>query len=185
MSRVLVTGGSRSGKSGFAESLATELAASGQHGVTYLATGAAPDPEVDLDWALRIARHRDRRPSTWAVIETLDIVSQLSVDDSSILLIDGIGTWLARTMDDTGFWASPELPSVRQGLDAELAALTSTFAQTTRTVIAVTDEVGSGVVPPTEAGRRFRDELGQLNIALARAASEVWLISVGLGQRLK
>jgi adenosylcobinamide kinase/adenosylcobinamide-phosphate guanylyltransferase len=185
MTRVLVTGGSRSGKSGFAEELATELAGRGPSGITYLATGAPPDPEIDLEWAIRVARHRDRRPSDWSVVETLDIVSQLSLGDDSVLLIDGIGTWLARTMDDTGFWASPHLPSVRQSLDAALTALASAFAHTGRCVIAVTDEVGSGVVPPTEAGRRFRDELGQLNVALARAATEVWLVSVGLGQRLK
>lgn len=172
--RVLVTGGSRSGKSAHAEALLV-----GRPAVTYLATGPAPAAD-DAEWAARVVLHQERRPTGWTTVETPDAATALTRGDEPVLL-DSVGTWLAAAMDTAGTWDG-------RG-DAELAAtldtLVDTWARVDRDVVAVTEEVGSGVVPATAAGRRFRDELGRLNARLAATADEVWLVTAGIGSRLK
>jgi adenosylcobinamide kinase/adenosylcobinamide-phosphate guanylyltransferase len=176
VSRILVLGGSRSGKSAFAESLVADAVE-----VEYVATAAGrPD---DVEWARRIAAHRARRPSTWHTIETVDLATVLAADGPPVL-IDSITTWLARTMDETGCWsAAPASPPLAytEGVE-QLCAL---WGSTQRPVVAVSDEVGSGIVPDTESGRRFRDALGELNQRLAASADEVYLVVAGIPLRLR
>lgn len=174
MSRVLVLGGARSGKSAFAESLLATAPV-----VLYVAT-AEPRP-TDAEWTERIRRHRTRRPVPWHTAETADLVSVLRAPGPDVL-IDSITAWLARAMDDCGCWTGDE----RVGdLDARIDALGSAWSATTRHVVAVSDEVGLGVVPETAAGGRFRDALGLLNQRLAAAADDVHLVVAGLPLRLK
>ena len=173
MRRVLVLGGSRSGKSAFAESLLT-----GQEDVTYLATSAgAPD---DAEWAARVAAHRARRPAGWSTLETTapsDLLRRGAV------LVDSVTTWVAALMDETGAWSDdPEAP---QRLAGRCDALVNAWAMTPAHVVAVSDEVGLGVVPETRAGRLFRDVLGEVNQRLAGTADEVWFVVAGLPQRLR
>lgn len=172
--RVLVTGGSRSGKSAHAEAL---LAA--RPAVTYLATGGVPEGG-DPEWAARVRRHRERRPAGWSTLETPDAATGLTTGDEPVLL-DSIGTWLTAAMDAAGTWQGRGDDHLAEAVDA----LVDTWARSERDVVAVTEEVGSGVVPATASGRRFADELGRLNARLAATADEVWLVTVGLGQRLK
>jgi adenosylcobinamide kinase / adenosylcobinamide-phosphate guanylyltransferase len=173
MSRVLVLGGSRSGKSAFAESLLA-----GRDDVTYLATSAgAPD---DSEWAARVAAHRARRPAAWSTVETTapsDLLRRGTV------LIDSVTTWIAALMDETGVWT--EEPDSEQRLAGRCDALVNAWAMTPADVVAVSDEVGLGVVPETRAGRRFRDVLGEVNQRLAGTADEVWFVVAGLPQRLR
>ncbi|MCD0451010.1 bifunctional adenosylcobinamide kinase/adenosylcobinamide-phosphate guanylyltransferase [Actinocorallia sp. API 0066] len=163
--RTLLLGGSRSGKSAEAE-----LRLSGHPRVTYVATG--PVADSDPDWARRVGAHRERRPAHWGTLETTDLVSLLSKERDA-LLIDGLGTWLAATMDTAGAWDSPEaaLP--------HLDALVSAWRATRATVVAVTDEVGLSLVPETRSGRLFRDLLGALNQRLADASESVALVVAG------
>jgi adenosylcobinamide kinase/adenosylcobinamide-phosphate guanylyltransferase len=77
------------------------------------------------------------------------------------------------------------VPDAEAELAARMDRLVTSWAQTGRRVIAVSNEVGSGVVPETSSGRRYRDELGRLNARLAAGADEVWLVTAGIGQRLK
>lgn len=163
MTRVLVLGGSRSGKSGFAESLLADA----PH-VDYLATAA--DRPDDAEWTARIAKHRARRPASWRTVETLDVAMPLRRPGPS-LLIDSITLWVARAMDDD--------------LDRRADELCAAWAATSRFAVAVTDEVGSGVVPETASGRRFRDALGVLNQRLAAASDEVHLVVAGIPLRLR
>ena len=79
---------------------------------------------------------------------------------------------------DNGSWASGTDPDF-------LAELVDHWRTTDRTVVAISNEVGSGVVPPTYAGRLFRDQLGILNARLAAESDEVWLVTAGLAQRLR
>ncbi len=166
--RVLITGGARSGKSAEAE---RRLLA--EPSVVYVATSVPPDPTAppDAEWSVRIAAHRERRPAAWTTVETLDLVPLLR-SPGPPLLIDGIGLWVAATLDD------PELA-------ARTSELIEAWRHTPRRVVAVTDEVGSGVVPPTAAGRRFRDALGRLNAELAAASDEVWQVVAGTAIRLR
>lgn len=172
--RVLVTGGARSGKSVLAESLLA-----GHAHVVYLATGPRPGG-ADVEWQQRVATHRDRRPAGWRTVEDPDAAAVLGTGSAPVLL-DCVGTWLTAVMDAAGTWDGHG--------DADLALavgrLLDAWCTTGRDVVAVTNEVGSGVVPATSAGRRFRDELGRLNARLAAAADEVVLCTAGVGQRLR
>ena len=164
MTRVLVLGGARSGKSRFAEEL---LAAAPQ--VEYVATGLArPD---DPDWTERIRAHQARRPAGWTTNETGDLAGVLRASGAPVLL-DSVTTWVSARLD---------APDLERAAD-ELAAA---WAASTREVVAVSDEVGLGVVPATAAGRDFRDRLGALNQRLAAAADEVHLVVAGVPLRLR
>ena len=178
--RTLLVGGARSGKSTEAE---LRLAAEPQ--VTYVAAGpwqawTGVDGQPDAEWAARVARHRARRPSWWRTTETLDVADLLRHREG-VLLVDGIGTWLAGVMDSAGLWQdtcsdNPDLPDQRPAdlVRAQIDDLVDAWQQTAAVVVAVTDEAGSGLVPPYPAGRVFRDELGWLNQRLA-AESELVL----------
>lgn len=173
MSRVLVLGGSRSGKSAFAESLLADHA-----DVTYLATSAgAPD---DGEWAARVAAHRARRPAGWSTLETTAPSDLLRL---GTVLVDSVTTWVAALMDETGVWT--EEPGAEQRLAGRCDALVNAWAMTSAHVVAVSDEVGLGVVPETRSGRLFRDTLGEVNQRLAGTADQVWFVVAGLPQRLR
>jgi len=153
----LVLGGARSGKSEVAERLVAQLPPP----VTYIATARLAD---DDDLAARVAVHRDRRPSEWKTIEAdLDLAATLRDADAGTVLLDALGSWVARHADflvDT---------------DALLTALTRRSGDT----VVVSEEVGLGVHPSTEAGRRFRDALGTVNRAVADVADDVLLVVAG------
>ncbi len=176
--RVLVLGGARSGKSASAEAML-----SGQRAVDYIATGPLPGAGDD-EWDARVRDHQERRPAHWRTKETLDLERVLAEPDTMVpVLVDCLSTWLARVMDECGVWSG------RPGADRELAVrtdrLVAAWQAARRPVIAVSNEVGSGVVPATVSGRRYRDELGRLNARVAAGSSEVWLCTAGIAQRLR
>jgi adenosylcobinamide kinase/adenosylcobinamide-phosphate guanylyltransferase len=167
--RVLVVGGARSGKSERAE---RRVAA--QPDVTYVATG--PDRPGDGEWAARVAEHRARRPAWWRTAETTELAAVLR-SATGTLLIDGIGTWLASVMDECGVWDGD--PVGRKRLAARTDELVRAWRETLNYVVAVSDEVGLGVIPETPAGRLFRDELGKLNQALSRESEMTEFVLAG------
>ena len=185
--RTLILGGARSGKSTEAE-----LRLAAEPAVTYLAAGPwapatspgrpytdAPDLDwADTEWTERVARHRARRPSWWRTVESLDIAGHLRQETGTVL-IDGIGTWLAGVMDEVGMWTTDREGdgSSAKLLGTRIDDLIDAWRETQAIVVAVTDQVGSGLVPPYPAGRAFRDQLGWLNQRLA-AESEVNLLVV-------
>jgi adenosylcobinamide kinase/adenosylcobinamide-phosphate guanylyltransferase len=181
--RVLVLGGARSGKSATAERLLA-----GRDQVDYVATGAAPDAS-DREWAARVATHRERRPPHWATLETRDLEGVLAAPDLSArqlatpVLVDCLSTWLAGVMDECGLWSAA--PGADQALAARLDGLLEAWRATRRTVVAVSSEVGSGVVPATASGARYRDELGLLNTRVAAQGQQVWLCTAGIPRRLR
>lgn len=173
--RVLVLGGARSGKSARAETLLLD-----EPDVDYVAT-AAHDP-ADAEWAERIARHRERRPASWTTVETRDIAEVLTAPGSAAL-IDSVTAWLTGVMDASGAWT--DAPGARERLAVELDRTVGAWAATERLVIAVSDEVGSGIVPESGSARLFRDTLGLLNQRLAASADEVWLVTAGIPIQLR
>jgi adenosylcobinamide kinase/adenosylcobinamide-phosphate guanylyltransferase len=176
--RVLVLGGARSGKSATAEAML-----SGQQGVEYVATGLPPG-QGDQEWDARVAAHRQRRPAGWRTTETADLAAVLAAAGSAgPVLVDCVSTWLARVMDDCGCWQGR--PGAGKALADRAAGLVTAWQGTRRQAVAVSNEVGSGVVPATASGRLFRDELGQLNTRLAAASDEVWLCTAGIARRLR
>jgi adenosylcobinamide kinase / adenosylcobinamide-phosphate guanylyltransferase len=168
--RVLVLGGARSGKSRHAE-----LRLAAEPRVTYLAAGPYPEgaqPPDDSDWAERVAAHRSRRPSWWQTVEGTDVAQALRATPGALLL-DGAGTWLAAVMTMQRRSRAPGM------IAAKVDELVEAWRQAPGRVVAVSDEVGSGVHPPTEAGRLFRDHLGWLNQRLAAESDEAVLVVAG------
>ena len=176
--RVLVLGGSRSGKSRHAEQLLAGAAS-----VTYVAT-AQGDP-ADAEWTARIERHRTRRPAGWSTAETTDPAKLIHQAAAGALLIDSVTTWLSQVMDDCGCWSEVKPEDADLRLADALDTLIDAWTAATVMVVAVSDEVGSGIVPATASGRRFRDALGELNQRLAASADEVWLVTAGIPRRLR
>lgn len=179
--RTLVLGGARSGKSGHAEAL---LAATGS--VTYVAT-ARQDAD-DAEWADRIARHVMRRPDTWRTVEIgtaaeLPALLANTAPADPSLLVDDLGAWLARVLDETDAWSgsAASLAAAR----ALTADLQNAVAACATELVLVSAEVGLGVVPSTPAGRLFRDELGTLNAALAQSCTGAVLVVAGVPMTLR
>lgn len=180
--RVLVLGGARSGKSQVAERMVE-----GAGSVTYAATGPQSSDD-DPEWKHRVALHRERRPDHWRTVETRDLVTLLATDDPEPLVIDCLSTWLAATMDDCGVFSSEghgPADVAAKALAEQTDALLDAWRNTRRFVVAISNEVGSGVVPATYAGRIFRDHLGWLNSQVAAESDEVWLVTAGIPQRLR
>lgn len=148
-------GGARSGKSAVAEGLC------GEGPVVYVATGVVRDD----DMAGRVAAHQARRPASWSTVEVgASVLAALrSAPAGATVLVESLTAWVAEAAD---FAVDVE------GLCAALAARAGDS-------VLVSDEVGLGVHPSTEAGRRFRDALGEVNQAVAGAADRVLLVVAG------
>ncbi|MFB9513573.1 bifunctional adenosylcobinamide kinase/adenosylcobinamide-phosphate guanylyltransferase [Streptomyces purpureus] len=170
--RTLVTGGARSGKS-----LEAERRLESFPEVVYVATSGTR--EGDPEWAARVSLHRDRRPGSWRTLETCDLVPLLE-EEGPALLIDCLALWLTDAMDRVGAWDDDTwADGGQEALRERVAELLAAVRATSRTVVVVTNEVGSGVVPATASGRRFRDELGRLNAAFGDECEHVLLVVAG------
>lgn len=175
MTTTLVTGPVRSGKSRHAEDLLAE-----HREVLYLATGAVPGPgadgrPVDAEWADRIREHRVRRPAGWRTVETSDLERAIATALSPVI-VDCLGTWLTAVVDAVGW---PDLDAARDVVRERTRSLTTSLVAATVHVVVVTNEVGWSLVPPTESGRFFSDELGRLNAAVAHVSTSVHLVIAG------
>jgi len=164
----LVLGGARSGKS----RMALERAESLPGELVYIATAEALDAEMSD----RIARHRAERGARWQTVDApLDLAGALLRGDvaGKVIVVDCLTLWLSNLM-------------LR---DQDVVGATSAFlealARRQGTVLLVSNEVGMGIVPENALARRFRDEAGRLNQAMARAADEVVFVCAGLGLRMK
>jgi adenosylcobinamide kinase/adenosylcobinamide-phosphate guanylyltransferase len=178
-SRTLVLGGARSGKSRHAQRLLADAAE-----VLYVAPGPVPDG-ADSDWAARVARHRDDRPEGWTTLETTDVAGVLGTARHPVL-VDCLATWLAAVMGAAGAWESADGDTVWQGrLDDEVDRLLAAWQAATVPVVAVSNEVGFGVVPGTRSGVLFRDALGRLNQQVADLTDDVRLVVAGRVLRLE
>ncbi|MFE0175799.1 bifunctional adenosylcobinamide kinase/adenosylcobinamide-phosphate guanylyltransferase [Streptomyces sp. NPDC059002] len=170
--RTLVVGGARSGKSVEAERRLESFPE-----VLYVATGGTRNG--DTEWAQRVSLHRERRPGSWRTAETCDLVPLLA-QDGPALLIDCLSLWLTHVMDEVKAWDDAEWAGGgERELRARVAELADAVRATRRTVVAVSNEVGSGIVPATASGRRYRDELGRLNAAFAAECEHVLLVVAG------
>jgi adenosylcobinamide kinase / adenosylcobinamide-phosphate guanylyltransferase len=181
MTRTLVLGGARSGKSAYAEHLA---AASGRE-VVYIATAQAGDGEM----AQRIALHRQQRPSQWQTVEEpLALAQALRKWRSSqrVVLVDCLTLWLSNLLfaDGTSY---PDVGTVAlpARFGEERAALLEELSRPDGDVIFVSNEVGLGIVPYGAVSRAFTDEAGRLNQAVAALCDRAIFIAAGLPLTLK
>ena len=164
----LVLGGTRSGKSRYAEQLAEQVAAGG----TYCATAEAGDAEM----VERIAAHRARRGAFWRTVEeplALSAVVAAEAQPERPLLIDCLTLWLSNLM------------LAGRPVEDETASLCAALRLAAGPVVLVANEVGLGLVPETPLGRRFRDAAGRLNQDIAALADRVVFVAAGLPLVLK
>lgn len=177
---ILVTGGARSGKSGFAERLTRKLADSRQ--AVYVATGQAFDEEMEA----RIALHRQQRQADGFQWETLEeplklaaLLKQLSGSGQTVL-VDCLTLWLSNQL------LAVEERSDRQELaEAAIAELEQAVSGFEGTLILVTNEVGGGIVPEYALGRLYRDLAGRMNARLAARCGQVFLVTAGIPVELR
>ncbi len=181
MTRTLILGGARSGKSAHAEQLATT---SGKD-VVYIATAQACDAEM----AVRIALHRQQRDAHWATIEEPlmlgDAISRHSTPDR-VLLIDCLTVWLSnlllsepREYPEIGLIDPPAL------FHEQRAAFLHALEHAAGDVLMVSNEVGMGIIPQGAMSRWFVDEAGRLNQAVAARCERAVFVAAGLPLTLK
>lgn len=177
---IVVLGGARSGKSRYAEHLARD-AADGK-AVYYLATAEAGDDEMKA----RIVEHQRRRPDTWHTIEAprrlADAISAEDMPAGSVILLDCITLFVSNIVTTE---PAPEPDQAEQIVFDELTALLSLAARSALTLIVVSNEVGSGIVPMHPLSRLFRDVVGRANQWLASHADEAYIVVAGYALDLK
>ena len=166
MSLTFLLGGARSGKS----SLAVEIGRRHDGPVTYVATA----PITDDDMAERVARHRDERPTDWATIEEeTDLVAAIDAVDApggGLVIVDCLTLWTSNLM-----W--------REVAESEIVDRAAAFAEHCAAredrIVAISNEVGLGVHPDTDLGRRYRDVLGRVNQTIAAVADPALFLVAG------
>jgi adenosylcobinamide kinase / adenosylcobinamide-phosphate guanylyltransferase len=167
MALVLLIGGARSGKS----SLAVRLAREHVVPVVFIATAEARD---DDEMADRIALHRAERPAAWETVEEpLGLLAALEAAPAeSCVVVDCLSLWVANLLERG------------DGAEEAAALVAKVAANRSAPTIAVTNEVGMGVVPATPLGRAYRDVLGRVNALWADAADESYFVVAGKALRL-
>lgn len=168
---IFITGGVRSGKSKYAMNLAKNTARE----IIFLATGVAKDEEMKK----RIKEHKESRPDRWRTIEETKNISSILLDiqpPCELVIIDCL----------TFFVSNLLLEGVdEESILQEIKKIVDTILQVNYTIIVVSNEVGGGIVPDNELGRRFRDIIGLANQIMAKSAHEVYLIVSGMPVKLK
>jgi len=167
----LVLGGVRSGKSRYALHLAA-----GVQRVTFVATA---ERREDEEMRRKIERHRAERPQHWTTIEEplkLATVIQ-SVTNCDLLLIDCLTLFAGKMLEVLGEDSA--------AMSESISALCKALEVAHCSVVLVSNEVGSGVVPASELGRQYRDLLGEINQRVAAVADHVVLMVAGLPLSLK
>lgn len=166
---IFVIGGARSGKTSFALGLAASMPGPRR----YLATAEALDGEM-LE---RIGRHKKERQGDWVTVEEpLQIVSKVNGEENGVVLIDCLTLWVSNLLGSS--WSDGRILS-------EAGSLACACRGSGAKVIAVSNEVGLGLVPENRLARRFRDVSGAVNQIMAGAADEVYFISAGLPLKMK
>jgi adenosyl cobinamide kinase/adenosyl cobinamide phosphate guanylyltransferase len=145
-----------------------QLASASGAAVTFIATAQA----VDAEMAARIAAHRSERPGSWSTREEpLQLGQALrDVADDATVVIDCLTLWVANLLA-----AGVDDDAVTRASDA-VAALA---ARRSGTVVVVSNEVGSGIVPMEPLSRRYRDLLGRVNATFSHHAGQAFLVVAG------
>ncbi len=177
----LVTGGSRSGKSTYAESLYK-----GNDDVLYIATAIVTDEEMQK----RIEQHKKSRNQSWETAEAYkDLDKVISNTSKTDIILECVTVMVTNLMFDEKIKVEDLTLAEIEGLEKNIANEFKKFLKEVRdrekNLILVTNEVGYGLVPEYKLGRIFRDIAGRINQELARLSDEVYLVSCGLPLKLK
>jgi adenosylcobinamide kinase / adenosylcobinamide-phosphate guanylyltransferase len=165
----LILGGARSGKSHYAQELATNSALP----VVYIATATAEDEEMFA----RIEKHKADRPSDWKIVEepvSLALILQQEASQNKFIIVDCLTLWLTN------------LIGLKQNtFMQEKENFLKVLPQLTGNMVFVSNEIGMGVVPMSSMGRKFRDELGWLHQKVASLCDRVTLMTAGISVKIK
>jgi len=164
MPLTVLLGGARSGKSTLAVRRARGLGGP----VVFVATGEPRDPEM----AERIARHRADRPVEWSTVEVpVELADALAdAPTQACVIVDCLSLWVANLL---------ERGDDEDAVTARARATAAIAAERAAPTIAVSNEVGMGIVPVNELARRYRDALGRVNAIWAAAAADAALVIAG------
>lgn len=182
---VLITGGARSGKSTYAEKLAEET----KGRVLYIATSIPFDDEMKD----RVKKHKERRPSTWDTFEGYKNLKQVFYNEDlqfDTILLDCITIMVTNLMFDKAGDNLDELNDqdiniMEKEILQEVADFLNEAEKSLKTIIIVTNEIGSGIVPEYKMARVFRDIAGRVNQYIASRAKEVNLVVCGIPIKIK
>lgn len=179
-----VTGGARSGKSGFAQMLAGQQA----QDVIYVATAVQTDSEMKS----RIEIHQQQRPSCWKTIEApYQMERELEGKNAQLFLIDCMTVYLTNMLlcmkED---WSEDilnmqEQKELEHKCDKQIDLLLQFMKKKDADFVVVSNEVGGGLVPANALGRIFRDIAGRMNQKIAKAAKEAYVVISGIPLKLK
>lgn len=186
--KMLITGGARSGKSRFGQDTASRISPEGR--VLYVATARVWDEEM----AVRVKKHQDSRPASWDTYEGYQDLGEkviawseeyetVLIDCVTMLLTNGIFDKIGSQDPDT--LSKAQVAELEQEAEETIRALIQGIDQTDCNVLLITNELGSGVVPEHLLGRVFRDMAGRANQMLAAAMPEVCLMVCGLPLMVK
>ena len=165
---VLVLGGARSGKTGFAERLAMRAGSK----PAYLATAEALDGEMRE----RVRTHREQRQGRFATIEEpLELTQAIlrTARDHDVVLVDCLTLWVTNLMMEERVMAD------------EFARLAAHVSRARANLVLVSNEVGLGIVPENRMAREFRDHAGRLHQSIAARARQVYFVAAGLPLKMK
>lgn len=182
---ILVTGGARSGKSDFAEDKATELGDT----ITYIATAISSDKSMQH----RIQEHKSNRPSTWATIEMYKDFKELDKNsnfiESDLIILDCVTLMVSNLLVESGIdfdkCTYEDIDNIENHIFDEVDIIISQMDDYDKIFIAVTNEVGMGIIPSDKSSIILGDISGRVNQYLANRAREVYMSVSGIPLKIK
>lgn len=181
--QILVLGGSRSGKSIFAESLCPKLGDL----IAYIATGEPFDEEMQE----RIRKHRQQRPSSWRTIEAYRDLSGIDeeLDGMNTVMLDSITVYVNNMMYhskvDVQTASAEQLRELEKHILEDIEAFMQRMNHKGLSLIIVSDEIGMGIIPENKLSRIYRDMVGTVNQQIAARCDEVYLVVSGITISIK
>ncbi|NMM63206.1 bifunctional adenosylcobinamide kinase/adenosylcobinamide-phosphate guanylyltransferase [Clostridium sp. P21] len=178
---ILVTGGSRSGKSTFAEQILE-----GKDNVLYIATAKATDEEMKK----RIEIHRKNRNQKWSTYEGFKGLDKvLKKDTNKYVMLECIGTMITNLIfekyHDFDNISMEEIAELEKEVKEEVAKVIFAARENDKEMIVVTNEVGCTLVPEYKLGRIFSDIVGHINQFIGSLSDEAYMITCGFSIKLK
>jgi adenosylcobinamide kinase / adenosylcobinamide-phosphate guanylyltransferase len=177
---ILILGGVRSGKSQFAQDLASRIGGP----VLFVATGEGLDEEMRQ----RIDEHKRMRPSGWRTVEAPFGIGprvREQIGDARVVIVDCLTLLVSNVIGRCGDPEQVDAGLVSRKVSAEIDQLAACIGQVDATIIVVSNEVGMGLVPDNRVGRIYRDCLGKANRDLAQRADTVCFMVAGIPMTVK
>ena len=162
---IFITGGTKSGKSEFAEYFGKKV-----KNITYIALSETR--RGDINWEKKILRHRKRRPKDWKLVETNDLINALNIEKGPVL-IDSIGGFIMESINkNDDEWRK------------KIYLLLDLLKNRIKTTIIVGEQVGWSLVSEYEVGNKYIERIGDLQKKITRISGENWLTLNGRAIKL-